>query len=250
MNRTRALLAATGAAAALLLAACSSTGGSPTAGTTSMPAPATSSMASPTMTAGPTSSSGSTESADTGGPTQTDTTDMSDTGSTDSDVTTTIGANGNLDAQTTAWFTTFCTGLGPVLDLGDKTSEWSSQIASDPAAGMKAAGDYFVVIGKSFTDTAASLKSTPPPTFQDGAEVAGKIVAGMEKAGPIFTQAGQKLAALNPTDQAGAAAAMQELQTSMTNAMSAFGDVTNNVELDPATEAAVKQIPACSKFGG
>lgn len=238
MNRTRALLAATGAAATLLLAACSSTGGTPAAGTTPSPTLASTTQASTGMASPTETSSMSTEA--------TDSTESAES----SDVTTTIGANGALDAQTTAWFTTFCTGMGPVLDLSTKSTEWSSQIASNPAAGMKAAGDYFVVIGKSFTDTAAALKSTPPPTFDGGADVAGKIVAGMEKAGPVFTQAGQKLAALNPTDQAGAAAAMQDLQQSMTDAMSAFGTVTENVELDPATQAAVEAIPACSKLKG
>ena len=241
MNRTRALLAATGAAATLLLAACSSTGGTPAAGTTPPTTVASTTQASTGMASPTETSSMSTAATDS-----TDSTDSTES----SDVTTTIGANGSLDAQTTAWFTTFCTGMGPVLDLSDKSTEWSSQIASDPATGLKAAGDYFVVIGKSFTDTAAALKSTPPPTFDGGADVAGKIVARMEKAGPVFTQAGQKLAALNPTDQAGAAAAMQDLQQSMTDAMSAFGTVTENVELDPATQAAVEAIPACSKLKG
>jgi len=157
--------------------------------------------------------------------------------STPLSITATAGAtSGKLDAQTTAWFTTFCTGLSPLKNLS------STLLSGGGATDLNGVATKITNTGKELSATASKLKNQPPPTFAGGAGYGTKGVAVFQQLGTIFTQLGQKAAK-------GDISGMSTL-TSQINS-GPLKDI-QQVRLEPATARAIGAIPACQKanFGG
>ena len=267
MKRTSLLAAVLGAG--LLLAGCSSTSGTATANSsaaTSAPAAASSA---PASAAAPSSDSSSSSAADSGSAMASGSADQSSSAdasgsseasgsSSASDLTTapttTVGDDSSsLDAPTSAWFTAFCSGFTPVVDLTSDTSALTSA-ATDPAKGQKVLVDFYNKIGMAFTDTSAKLKSLPAPTFDGGPAFATKVVTALGKAGPTFTDTAKKLAAVDVTkDPSAFASAVSGLSTSMTTALQPLQDL-GSLKMTPQTMAGFEALPACAalkaKAGG
>jgi hypothetical protein len=137
-----------------------------------------------------------------------------------------------LDATSTAWFETFCGGLSGLTDLQSQASSISS-----PAQAGQLLGD----LGTALTSTGQQLSTLPPPTFQGGQELATTAVQALQQVGPAFTEFGQKAAALDPNDQAAA----QQFGSEFQQQLSGLQGLTQ-IRLDPDTQEAVSQIPACA----
>lgn len=271
MNRSR-LISVVAVAAALSLAACSSTGGTPEAGTTpgttsavvtsqqaaggSSSAGAGSSASGGSSSAGGASSSAGASSmqSSAGSSAQSSeesaaasSAESSEESSEESTETTVTVGSGGLDGQSANWFSTMCTGLAPMADIGTKMGDAASPTA-DPKAAQQSFVDYFNQLGDAFTDTATKLASTPPPTFDKGPEIAGKIVQALGAAGPALKNSASQLAAAKVTDAASLSTAIEAASASMQTQMQALS--LDGYELDPKTEAAVDALPSCKAMNG
>src|SRR5699024_7898720 len=123
---------------------------------------------------------------------------------------------GDLDAQTAAWFSAFCDGMSP---LTEGMAALMPSSTSDPAQMQESAVTYFNSIGDAMTDTANKLESLPPPTFDQGDEVASQLVSGMSEAGPAFKEAATKIAAADVSSQEDLSAAMSEVTSTLGSTM-------------------------------
>ncbi|SDO90121.1 hypothetical protein SAMN04515671_2300 [Nakamurella panacisegetis] len=253
MKRTSWLAAILGAG--LLLAGCSSTGGTATANTSSASSAAASSAAAPSSGAAPSSSAeapssapASSAAASSGAPASgsAETSGSSSASEATTAPTTTVGDNSSsLDAQTSAWFSAFCTGFTPVVDLTSDPSSLASS-ATDLAKAQKALVDFYSKLGSAFTDTADKLKGLPAPTFNGGPEFASKVVIALTKAGPAFTTEAKKLAAIDVSkDPSALSSALTGLSGSMTTALQPLQDLSS-LKLTPQTLAGFEAIPACA----
>ena len=244
MKRTTTLIAAlTGAA--VLLAGCSSTSGTATAVSSTSTVPSSAVPSSPVTPSQATSSevlSSATAPASVG------TSGPSVRGSAEpaaprSAPATTVGdASGALDEQSRQWFTVFCGGLAPALTASGSLSELGSGAASDRTAMVKKLVVLFSALGASMTKTAAALEGMPPPTFTGGKDFATKVVAAFGAEGPALAAAAKKIAA-DPADLASSAGALSDLAT---KAMGS-GEDLSSLKITPATENAIKNLPACAK---
>jgi len=217
----RANLMAMAAAGTLLLAACGSNDSSSTS-----------------SSAGATASSAAT--AATSSSSATSMTEMSTDGTASIKVTPTgptISAGGSsteLDAQSTAWFTTLCTGLSSVVALEGK-----------PNATPAEAGQLLTTAGNQMTATGQALAAAPPPTFPGGTEAAANVVTALQQLGPSFVALGQKAATL----QEGDTAAEQQFTAEMQQTFAPFASMSQ-VIVTPETKEAVAKVPACAQTFG
>jgi hypothetical protein len=237
MKRT-IVMAALGAAT-VLLAGCSSTSGPASAGSASTSPSSIARTSSGLAAAQPTT--GSTSSS-TGSTISTDTSSMSNAPAT------TYGATtGGLDTQSTAWLSTYCTGLAPIADVAKDIDGVSS---ADKGKQQATAANLYQTFGASFTSTAEHLTSQPAPTFTGGEEYASKIVEIFESAGPAFTAKAKQISAID------AEANPAALQAAIDNVSSELGARTgpiaqlDGMQLTPQTAAAFRAVPACAKLGG
>ena len=249
MKRTTWIAALTGAA--LLLAGCSSKSGTatpasstpsvasstsaasssaPAASSTASSAPASSEAAS-SAPASSEAASSAPESSAAGG----------DTAASSPQVTKTLGdTSTGLDAQSTVWFTAFCGGLAPVVQISSSLSATGG--STDTAAEEKKLITLFGTLGTTMTTTASTLKKLPPPTFNGGAEFATKVETAFGTAGPAISAEAKKIA----TDPASLATSMTGLSDSLTKAVQPLDDLSS-LQLTPQTQAAIEAIPACAK---
>ncbi len=234
-------LTAIAAVAALALAACSANTGNaekvaPSSGDTVASQQSTT-QSSGGSAAGPTgvqTSAGGTESAGAG-TAEGETASEAET----SQATVTIG--GDVDAQTAAWFSAFCTGMAPLGEIG---SIADPSKLTDPAAMRKSYSDYLKTFGQAMIDTAAKVKPLPPPTFDKGAEIAGKLVTGLGQAGPVLKASADALAKADITSPEQLQAAVSAAMSSMEGALAGLS--LDNYELDEKTEDQVSKLPACA----
>jgi hypothetical protein len=232
MKRT-SLMAALGGAT-VLLAGCSSTSGPASAGSAG-----TSSITGTT--------SGSTAAEPTAGPTSSSTGSTIGTGtSRTSNVAATYGATtAGLDTRSTAWLSTYCTGLAPIAGVAKDIDGVSS---ADEGTQQATAANLYQTFGASFTSTADRLRSQPAPTFSGGEEYAGKIVEIFRTAGPVFTAKAEQIAAID------AEANPAALKAAIDNLSSELGARTgpvaqlDSMQLTPQTAAAFRAVPACAKL--
>ena len=162
--------------------------------------------------------------------------------------TTTVGdTSGGLDAQSTVWFTAFCGGMSPVVQLESSATSLASDM-SNPSLAQKDLVNLYSSIGTAFTSTAAAVKNLPPPTFPGGPTFAAQTVTAFETSGPVFTAEAKKIAALSVTkDPSSLTTALTDLSDSMTKALAPL-DKLGNLKLTPQTQAALLKIPSCAKM--
>jgi hypothetical protein len=249
MKRSR-LITAVAVAAALSLAACSNSGtpeAASTPGTSQQPPAA---GASSSAAAGGTSSEGAAASSESagassqaGGDTAGQSSEAGGDGSSGQSTeqsTITVGG-GDLDAQSAAWFNTFCAGMAPLAELDDTMTTVDP---NDPQKMRDSYVSYFNTLGDAMINTSDRLKSTPPPTFDKGPEIADKIVTALGKAGPAIKESATKLESADITDAASLTEAMDSASQTMSSQMDDLS--LDGYELDPKTEAAVENLPACA----
>ncbi|WP_395728757.1 hypothetical protein [Nakamurella sp.] len=147
--------------------------------------------------------------------------------------TTTVGGDAtSLDEQSTAWFSALCTGMAP---LGDLTNASTQQEVSDA----------MIAAGEAFRSTGETLGTLPPPTFDGGDVLAENTQSGFQVAATAFTDLGNKVLEIKDGDTAGQQQIAKDLQAAAQDTPIA------QMQLTPALTAAVQQIPACQKvFGG
>ncbi|MET3807054.1 hypothetical protein ABIB25_004076 [Nakamurella sp. UYEF19] len=265
MKRTTLLATLTGAA--VFLAGCSSTSGTaaPASSTSSTAAAAASGSSVAVAPASSAPSSGSAASSDSAGSSSASSTadgsvsqsspagsSPADSSSADSSSasssapTTTVGdSNSALDEASSTWFSAFCGGFAPIINVS-KSASAIGAAASDPAKGQKLLVDLYKSLGKAFTDTAGVLKVLPPPTFTGGDAFATKVVTALGSAGPEFTKAGTTLAAIDvKKDPSAFTSALSGLSTSMTTALQPLQDL-GSLKMTPETQAALEKLPACA----
>ncbi len=260
----RVTLMAAVAGAAVLLVGCSSTSGTATTagtvssvGSSSVAAsqPATSPASSPGTPSAPASSpaaAGVASSAAPGSPAasvgtagstpavaEAPTVSPVVTSSVTRPAPTTVGGTSRaLDAQSTAWFTAFCGGMSPVLEL----SQSVGSAGTGSAAAQKKVVTLFGTLGSSLTRTAATLKSLPPPTFTGGPAFATKVITAFGASGPAITNEAKKIAA----DPSSLTSSMGGLTDSLTTAVQPLEEL-GTLKLTPQTQAAIEALPACAK---
>jgi hypothetical protein len=242
----RTTIGAVFAAAALFLAGCGSTGGTATAGTTLPAATAATSAEPPAPSPEQTTAEAPTEQTTAEAPTdETSAEAPTDESSVDAPTTTLGGDATGIDAQTTAWFDTFCTALAPVKDL---TGLQSQIDPSDPKKTLQVVAGAMTKMGSAFTDAATELKDAPPPTFDGGAEFAGKIVTSFGDLGPKFTQIGEEFAKADPTDPS-SLTALSGLQSDLQEAVKPLQEL-QNIKVSDAVSQGIAAIPSCAKLAG
>lgn len=226
-------------AATVLLAGCGSA--SDTAGSAAPNSAAASSVAASTAaSSGGSTSGGTTSSAASSSATSSSLSSSSSAVSSPDDTTSsaasspagTGGATGDVDAETVAWFDTFCTGIAVFADLGENEPDSPEEL-----------GQQLTTVGTSFTDTAADLKTLPPPTIEGGNELAQQLIGNMEEAGPVFTDFGQRVAQIDASDQV----AGEQFQKDFEAAVSDLDIAT--FEPNAAARSAVADIPSCDVLG-
>ena len=218
---TPAALLVTGA---LLLSACSSN--SDTSGSSSAAAP-TSAATSNAAASSETSGSGEGSAPDTAA-----------TAGASSAV-----AAASTDAQTTAWFDALCTGIAPIKSV--ESAGLGTQ-NPDPAAGQQALIGAITTLSSAFTSTSATLATTPPPTFDGGAQFASTVTTGLGTTGTDLAKSAETFAAVDPSDAATLAAAKTTLQADLIKAVGPLQSISG---LDPAIQAATTEIPSCKSLG-
>lgn len=246
MNRSR-LITAVAVAAALSLAACSNSGtpqAASTPATSQQPPAASAGSSAPASTAAGgarSTAAGGASSQAGGGAGESSGASSSVAGGESSEQSTITVGGGGLDGQSAAWFSTFCTGMAPLAQLGDTMANVDP---SDPKKMRDSFVSYFNTLGDAMITTSDRLKSTPPPTFDRGPEIAGKIVTALGKAGPALKQSASKLAAADVSDQESLTQAMDSATQAMDAEMSDLS--LDGYELDAKTQAAVESLPACA----
>jgi hypothetical protein len=256
MKRSGTLIGAV-AVTALLLSACgSSSGGTPQAATTPAPtsavvssAPATTSAAGGGSSEMPSTTAESTVATSSDAPTTEESTSEETTSeetstdetttsedSTDAPTTTLSGT----DEATVAWFSVFCGGFSTIMNIPK---------SDDPATFKKETVDYLRNFGNAMTETSKKLTTLPPPGFDQGSDLAGKVITAFGTAGPTFTAKADEL-------EKSSAATKDEVEKFLSEAQDEFEKISKSVGLenydfDKATEDAIAKIPACSAiFGG
>lgn len=144
------------------------------------------------------------------------------------------GSSTELDAQSTAWFTTLCSGLSSVVALEGKPNLTPAE-----------AGELLTTAGNQMTATGQALAAAPPPTFTGGVEAADNVVKALTELGPSFVALGQKAA----TIQAGDTAAEQQFTADMQQTFAPFASMSQ-VVVTPETKEAVAKVPACAETFG
>ncbi len=226
----RKSLVALAAVGALALASCGSTAG--TAETGSGASGASSVVGS--ATAGPASASGGgATGAEQTGNAGADSDSGSGTGAT------TITAGGDIEGQSAAWFSAFCTGLGPVF-----TTMMNMDPSATGAAKQQTYVTNFNAMGDAFTAAAKTLGALPPPTFDNGDKLASTMVQTLASAGPVMKQAAEDIAAADATDEQALDAAIAKANEQTSGVL----DGMDQFDLDDATQQQLREIPACKAF--
>ena len=234
MTKMRTVVAVLAAASAFALAACSTAAsGSPEAGAGSGGGSAV--QTAPGDTGSGVSGSGASGSGSAS---------AASGGDEESGPGTTVTISGPLDAQTTHWFDVFCTGLAPMASMD---SEMTSVDPTDPKGMQTSYVTLYNTLGDAFTKTAASLQSTPPPTFDKGAEIAGDLVTSLATAGTEMKKVAGQVAAADASDVDSIQTAMAQANQEMSKDLSGL-DI-DDYELDPKTQDAVDAIPSCKAIG-
>lgn len=148
-----------------------------------------------------------------------------------------------IDAQTTAWFDTLCTGIAPIKSVESAGPETPNP---DPAAGQQALISAIQTLSGAFTSTSATLATTPPPTFEGGAEFASTVTTGLGATGADLAKSAETFAAVDPSDASKLAAAKTTLQADLIKAVGPLQSISG---LDPAIQAATTEIPSCKSLG-
>jgi len=227
--KMRTLMIVLAAASAFALAACSNdASGSPEAGSGSGAAAPV--QTTPVDTASGASGSGSASAASGGD-------ESSGPG-------TTVTISGPLDAQTTHWFDVFCTGLAPMATMD---GAMTSVDPSDPKDMQASYVTLYNTLGDAFSKTAASLQGTPPPTFDNGAQIAGDLVTSLSTAGAEMKKVASQVAAADASDVDSIQTAMAQASEQMSEDLSGLN--LDDYELDPKTQDAVNAIPSCKAIG-
>lgn len=227
------MVAAVIAVAALTLGACgSSTSGTPTAQETS----SVESSASDTTAAADVTSATATEEESTAADTAT------------------VG-DGTLDPQTAQWFTAACTGLQPLGDMLATVlgvSMAAAMATGEPAAGspspqdlQKQLADSLTSAGTAMTDAQSQLASTPPPAFDKGEEMAQVFGSYLTTMGAKLSEVGESVASAPVTDAESLQAALAQIESLGSDVNTEEADLLGQYDLDPATQAAIEELPAC-----
>jgi len=148
-----------------------------------------------------------------------------------------------IDAQTTAWFDALCTGIAPIKAVENAGLDTPNP---DPAAGQQALVGAIKTLSSAFTSTAATLATTPPPTFAGGAQFASTGTTGLGSTGTDLETSAETFAAVDPSDASKLAAAKTTLKADL---IKAIGPLQSISGLDPAIQAATTQIPSCKSLG-
>ncbi len=225
-------------AAVLLVSACSSGSKSSTSSSSSAAAPSSASSAARSAPSGAAGSSQATgESAGAGG--------GSLSGSPATELTTDASAEvtpATLDAQTTAWFDALCTGIAPIKAVESAGLDTPGQ---DPASQWRAELNGLNTLSRAFSATSVTLATTQPPTFDNGIRFAELVTTGLGTAGGDLAKSAGTFAAVDPTDATALARAKTTLQTDLVSALSPLQSISG---LDPAIQAATREIPSCKNL--
>lgn len=221
------------AAAALTLGACGSTSGTATT--------QDSSVSSSSVESSPESASSEPSSA----------TESAADASADA-ASVTVG-DGTLDAQSSAWFNTACTGMQPLggmvaavmgVAMGAAGATGTDSATPDVAAMQGQLVSALDSAGTALNDTADKLADTPPPTFAKGDQMAKDFITFLKATGPKLTAVADKVKAAAVTDAASLGAALSQIQSLSTSDLDGANPLSG-YDLDPATEKAVQELPAC-----
>lgn len=235
------LLPAILAAAALALAACSSTSGTATAADSLSGSTGPSQVVSSAPPApSPAVDTGSAGDAPAGA------------ADAAADAPATVG-DGALDAQSSNWFNTACTGMQPLggmlatvmgVAMGAAGVGGTSAAAPDAAALQGQLVSALDAAGAALSDTADKLADTPPPTFDKGEQMAADFINYLKSTGPKVSEIADKVKASPVTDTASLGAAFSQIQSLSAGDLDG-ADPLSGYGLDPATEKAVEELPAC-----
>jgi len=165
------------------------------------------------------------------------------TGSATTSAPSSTAAAAAIDAQTTAWFDALCTGIAPIKAVENAGLDTPNP---DPAAGQQALVGAIKTLSSAFTSTAATLATTPPPTFAGGAQFASTGTTGLGSTGTDLETSAETFAAVDPSDASKLAAAKTTLKADL---IMAIGPLQSISGLDPAIQAATTQIPSCKSLG-
>jgi len=88
------------------------------------------------------------------------------------------------------------------------------------------------------------MQATEPPTIANGEELADGLSTAFLKLADVYGRGAQTVAALTPSTEADLQNAIAAVQKEAEGA-----DPENLPDLDPGVEAAVEQLPECSKLG-
>lgn len=153
------------------------------------------------------------------------------------------GAVASIDAQTTAWFDALCTGIAPIKSVENAGLDTPNP---DPAAGQQQLIGAIKTLSSAFTSTSATLATTPPPTFDGGAQFASTVTTGLGTTGTDLAKSAETFAAVDPSDASKLAAAKTTLKADLIKAVGPLQSISG---LDPAIQAATTQIPSCKSLG-
>jgi hypothetical protein len=151
-------------------------------------------------------------------------------------VTTTVGGDTtSLDAQSTTWFDTFCTGVSPLTDLQDGTT----QIIT-----VQDLSTALTNLGTAFQNTGNQLSALPPPTFEGADTVAQQLESGLISGGQTFLDYGRRALTIDPNDTAAQQQFVQDFQAAASQSAVSTFKPTDEVK------QAVLQIPSCKTLFG
>lgn len=157
-----------------------------------------------------------------------------------------------LDEQSTTWFTTFCNGFTGLKDsFTSVQSDLAGTSGDTPQAQQAAIATVISDLGTKLKGLATDTGSVPPPTVENGEQMATAAVDGFNAIGDAMINAADEFAATPVTDTATLQAAAVQLQTSLqeeaTKAQTAFSAIDTSSE--PGLDEAIGQIPECADLG-
>ena len=239
-------MVAVAAAGALVLSACGNSGsGTPTAAST--PAATGASSAAQSSPDGGGTSAASEPAETSEEPTSAEPTESDEPSTSDDGPTTTLG--GVADEATVTWFSTLCSGVGQTMDTS-MTELGTAMSDSDPKAGQAKIVEILNKVGDEYSTTSSDLSALPPPSIDQGSEIAGKFVAALGKGGAAFKAAAAKIEAETITTAEELNTVVTSAMDEVSTAMDSMGDM-DNLDITPELESQLKAIPACqTMFGG
>ncbi len=154
-----------------------------------------------------------------------------------------------LDEQSTTWFATFCTGFTGLEDsFSSIESDLADATGTTVAEKQAAVAGVISDLGTQLKGVATEAGSVPPPTIENGTEMAAAAVDGFNQIGDAMIAAADEFAQAPVTDEATLKAAATQLQTSLQQtageAQTAFSAI--DMKEQPGLEEAVSAIPECA----